>query len=574
MVNSVDFKEIAKGIVEDSIVSVLCVDDNMAGPFQAFDQAKSGSAYYSMPHSLHQSFKHHRCHFSVYPFSDHESWKKTERFELSNRDLLILDWELMEGKSSAIAYGDSLKILASAIETTGIPFTYIYTQTKEISNIPLILMAYFSGISKAEGDALEKKILDAWEELEDIDDAGAIYENLKQPLLEHLRITDKDGKNAWVESVQKIIKDETDSNQERKLFGKMKGIVKKTLSNHNIGECIFMAMQANSFFPPEAGPQKEIEDFNLNGLTLIIDQNFIKIASKNEGDQAYVEPKNLFSDFTETVIQSQYNFLIFLALEFRSLYRHQAMEVGKNLHFLNEIALFQHLDKLGNDGRRFLKHLWKDQVAALWFEKESKMLEAIPSYREIHQIDTKVTDFEANPDHEALAKINYYYSTLQIQRKSGDKIRFGDIFEVNGQEPENKEQHLFFMCITPHCDCARPNKIDNLFTFVKGEKVAKNSTALRRGDEGFDSYLIGDDDKVYCIKWKTKPFSIFISDDDNNISSSIPIQYRNQAFEQVYRATQKESYAQRIANEATSYLMRVGIDLASIPKKDEDECDC
>jgi len=119
----------------------------------------------------------------------------------------------------------------------------------------------------------------------------------------------------------------------------------------------------------------------------------------------------------------------------------------------------------------------------------------------------------------------------------------------------------YLLCVTPHCDCLRPSKINNYFYFVGGKKI-KLSQGLKKGDTGFISY-IKTEKGLYCIEWEKSPFTINISN-EKNIINPIECDLMGQKITLKHLTWQKENYTQRIANESFSHASRVGINLAKI----------
>jgi len=151
-----------------------------------------------------------------------------------------------------------------------------------------------------------------------------------------------------------------------------------------------------------------------------------------------------------------------------------------------------------------------------------------------------------------LAQLNYYYNRLNIQRKKKDKIKFGDVFISNG------DHSYYFLCITALCDCVRPENLNHMLYFVKGSK-GSISDELKKGDQGFSSYLSDEKGNPFVINWTNKPITIHIEESVNVIEKEIPINIYGEERKIYYLATIKENYAQRIANNSFSHPMRVGI---------------
>ena len=125
------------------------------------------------------------------------------------------------------------------------------------------------------------------------------------------------------------------------------------------------------------------------------------------------------------------------------------------------------------------------------------------------------------------------------------------------------------------CDCIRPNeKINNTFFFAKG-KLIKPSKILNIAETGFVSFLDeknaviwdsnnGDDGKVSYIKpiCFTIPNSLI---EDRKIKAFQLDKTGNRIeCDFQYITTIKQNYAQRIANHAFAYPIRVGVDFVKV----------
>ena len=175
-------------------------------------------------------------------------------------------------------------------------------------------------------------------------------------------------------------------------------------------------------------------------------------------------------------------------------------------------------------------------------------------------IKKKISSGELDND---LAKLNCFYNILLSNKKSRT-IRFGDIFRLT--ENSNKTDR-YLLCITAYCDCLYPKNIKNNFYFVEGNKnnIAKG---LDEGDEGFNTFIEEESDKeIICIKWKDKPITIHVPDNNNNINLDISVNISAKQYTAQYKATLKENYTQRMANKAFTYPLRVGIFFADKNKK-------
>ncbi len=173
-------------------------------------------------------------------------------------------------------------------------------------------------------------------------------------------------------------------------------------------------------------------------------------------------------------------------------------------------------------------------------------------------------------------KKNFLFLKLNDEKtKLNLIIDDGRTFELNAKTENNKlniyesliekaiKEDSFLLCITPHCDCLRPEKIDNCFYFVGGKKLDLSS-GLKKGDTDFISY-IQIENEIICIEWKTTPFTIHIPN-ENKIIPPIECDLSGKKIRLKHITWQKENYSQRIANQSFSYASRVGINLAGLHK--------
>ena len=102
-------------------------------------------------------------------------------------------------------------------------------------------------------------------------------------------------------------------------------------------------------------------------------------------------------------------------------------------------------------------------------------------------------------------------------------------------------------------------KLNNNLYFVEGHKNNLKK-CLEEGDSGFNSFIKKDKNpEIIPIKWKNKPYTIYISSDQNNINKDIEIEIGRKQYKMKYLCTLKDNYVQRITNKAFSYPLRVGI---------------
>src|SRR5688572_584400 len=107
MPETLTFEKVSKGIIKETISSAIFIDD------RALENFKSKNHKFKDDHkrtvSLFNDFKKNHCLLHSFKFTK-SGWKKDSRFYLKNKDLLILDWQLVGEDHS-----EALKILDHAV---------------------------------------------------------------------------------------------------------------------------------------------------------------------------------------------------------------------------------------------------------------------------------------------------------------------------------------------------------------------------------------------------------------------------------------------------------------------------
>lgn len=128
-------------IISSSINNAICIDDEFCAPYDC------GKGNFDVPKSMYDSFRNfHGCNLDVYRYTNYEDIKPLLPILFKNRDLLILDWELMP--NSQIKYIDTLKIIESGINSKSLRYIVIYTQSPLTENIVKAMLYYFSDYSQ------------------------------------------------------------------------------------------------------------------------------------------------------------------------------------------------------------------------------------------------------------------------------------------------------------------------------------------------------------------------------------------------------------------------------------------
>ncbi|RIW14634.1 hypothetical protein D0X99_13935, partial [Algoriphagus lacus] len=304
--------------------------------------------------------------------------------------------------------------------------------------------------------------------------------------------------------------------------------------------------------------------------TFYIGHTIVKIFKKDtvSGDQ-------LYDSFLVSFLKEKNIFLSLMGLEMRNRFRENSAFIGKDFDDLSEDAFFYHKN---NNGEHpyiffdFLREILKDQVATFMYEKNLSLFDVLEEYFNSIDGNKKLADFQAGSNlnfKKDVFKLNYFYNRVNINnRLVNDFLRFGDVFygRISTVDRDNIPIFLdrYFICITPHCDCLRSKeKIKNQFWFVEGKKEESQESVLKKTDGKFISFIKEQNsNEIIAVNWILKEFCqpIALLVENNRFTNKLIANYYGSNIELFFLNSIKENYAQRIANEAFGYPMRVGID--------------
>jgi hypothetical protein len=584
------FDNVTKNIVSESICTAVFIDNELKEPYTQVENPSDVN--FILSKQMYQSFKKQNCLLDFYKYENGLKWDSDKEYILKNKDLIILDWELTDG---SLRFIDSLKVLKDSVLTDSLPFVYIYTQESELEKVIYNILSYFSGYSfkdiHEKADTLIDKLEDSPEELlqefkdkcliaEELDDSLLFSDSQKfcldialisKPLLTNPELK-KEIKLKIIEYI------ETELELERKHAGIFYRIFL------DFGMKIFDCKTENDFlkiitlfferryFPEDPVVGISVLPVEDEKYTYLIHNTLVKISAKNlRNDFAKPEAviaENVYSEFSKTICGRPRNFLALLGLEMRNLYRKNASVIGKDINEINELAFFHHQESVcegaDSDFYDFLKDIYKEELSSFFLDQNPILFSALKDYKTKNSIDEKLQKFRKNSNDLLynLAKLNYFYSVQRIKHDQPRKIRFGDIFSIKFVKDSLpiREKNSYLICITAHCDCLRPNKINDCFHFVVGKEIALNE-GLKQRDTDFVSYIKSENELV-CIKWDTTPFTLYIPADNNDITETIESYFSGKEVSINHLTCLNENHAQRIANESFSWANRVGISFA------------
>ena len=291
------FNEVASQITKESIVNAVYIDDDILLPFE------SPEKYFD--HSeLYRSFKNNDCLIDFNRFSKEEqtNYKKI----LSNKDLLVLDWHLMQSVDDLSA---TFEILNTATQTSSLHFCVIYTrQEKEVlaEKVILNIASYYSGLNRSISEEAFNKFIEFL-------DATGLDQAEQEKILENLTQL---GKELFLESkhnekTKEII---TKINQIINTIGGIK-VFKPFLDTLNLPETNFLKQMIclgfllGKFEVPEISNKKTINTSS-DKLSIQINSLYIKVFSKDD-----IAENRLYDAFTSSLTSESNIFLTILGLE-------------------------------------------------------------------------------------------------------------------------------------------------------------------------------------------------------------------------------------------------------------------
>lgn len=528
------FKSVAQSIVNESIKSAIFIDDKLPGLFKSEDDKEA------LCKPMYDSFQENQCSLDFFKFD--KSWEEKSKLLFERKDLVVLDWEL---DSQIPTYNSTLEIIDKAVSTDNLHFVCIYSLTPNaLDEIYYKILAYYSGNKKEESIASIQRIKQYTED--DLGENGDdIFPKLKD-LVKQLTLRSIDDKSF---------------NQEfSKLFSKNQGKIRSLISEIFPSNSIFNSIFRFGFALNEEYCYRE--EFKYVYLICDPQNNYLQINNTLFAvfEKGKHNASDLYNHFCNTIINSNENFLTLMSLEIRNKVFERSSFIGKELSKIKEKALFHHMETIEPDTEfeEYLIELWKNYNTGFLYTEKPSIFTVLEDYK-------KTKGDRADIDKDDLAKLNYHYN-IHHNRILDRNVSFGDLFKISKDKSGNDE---YLLCITPHCDCLRPDKINGFYYFVKGQK-----TSIERGlaisDSGYFSFIKENDD-IICIEWVVKPFTIYLCEKQRNISNVNTIVFGEDVYEFNFLGTIKENYTQRVTNKAFSNPMRVGISFAR--KELDDSCE-
>lgn len=553
------FTDIATQIIKRSIKSAVCIDDVFAEPYEKAE----GRIRTDMPEKLYRSFRENgHCSLDFYRFRSKEHWEANSNVVLANKDLIVLDWELEEEEK--IKYQNTLPVLETIVKNGTNQFVVIYTHVPDLDEIIFNIQAFYSQTNVSTKETDIKKIIECYEEI------GETFGDLKHFTTKLI------SKNQIFDHQFKLLEILRNIGVEGKEFGKFLPKWRALLAGKSDDEILeFLCLEFYQLRDIVSNISRKIHINQDEPKILNINNTVILLSKKSEDGEngEKILPENLFERFSRALVQKPNNAMSLMASDLKDTFRSNISIIGSNIPKINEQAFYHHWNNLRAEDdvtieeadeqfRNFLLQTWTNELSQFTMQSSlnSDFLEALMIYGK----ENDLFGVNDTPKDE-LIKLGAHYSTINsnLSDRPNKKIQFGDIFTKKEKSDLIRE---VFLSITPHCDAIRPSKINNLLHFVHGYVLTEGGDikrALENSETDFYSFLSINDVPI-CIKWKPKPFTLFISDENNDISTLIEVNHKGTKFSLKHLTLLKENYTQRIANHSFSHAMRVGITLPSL----------
>ena len=539
------YQERANHILKSAIKSAIYIDEKARPFYQNESSEKTFEEDLSV--QLYENFKNNGISLVVHRYMPGDEDKQdTLDFFTEKRDLVILDWKLKNQTGEE----EALKILSEVIKANHLHFCAIYTSENQLDIVLKNIISYFSSVTKENYDELRElveiegfssEIIDAFNRI-------CINRSNKEAIkaeITNIRSTDK----ACYKKLERItgIKNMTDAIKliSVSLWDTYKSII----------------------------PQPEPSFINPEKKIIVINNTIISILKKEN-----TSAEDLLETYLDHIVNDVDSFNQLLGLELHNNLAQTSAIVNHEFVSFHKNALLYHRAKLQEEGlahffKAFMNDVLQEKIALSLHNCEYQLLDDAFLDRE----------FEKNrevPNIEEIIRINTFYNSYKLDKK-GKIINFGDVFNIEGEESR------YLICITPLCDCLRPNKSKSNFYFAEGTVMKNKEKALVLGDSAFLSFLPGniivrwgdlslDDENAPYQPLYIKPYQYKIFEKQNTIDENekIEVHYINKQGEiksktLIYKTTIRSNYAQRIANHVFTYPMRVGIDFVKYTSEEE-----
>lgn len=511
-------------IVRDSLQYVACIDDDFVDPYEALMDSEALDFTKKMYTTIEDTCG---CHVEMLRYCKDINPDRVTKC-LSNKDLLILDWELLDQH-----YMPALEILAKA-RALSMPFVCIYTNIPDVENICGIISSYFSGYSLSEVN----DICDKWL------DAGVMEADFKTDVLD-LFPAEKPNLKRIIARIKEIYGDDVQSLE--------------SLNYKNPRSWYPLWLKwSNVTLPNEKLPCA----VKVANGTLSIEGMIVCCLSKMASQEKNaVDIADLIPSIAKQITNVPNSIFDVIWLYYSNALRTVLQERTQFFAGIDEKALGYVSKELLSQGEcifnEWMKALFQDEIMDRF---DGVNIELPPEV--LRDIIEKYGDVQPRDFAEALVALNEKIMVNHIYSKKKHNIDFGDVFVTT----EGGEE-IYWMCVTAKCECLRPeNKIEYNYLFIKGKRMPRAVTALSAAESAYRSFIKNEEELV-SIEWKPKLVSVYFKEGDNvaySVGAKTQGIYKGITLSYTYLCNVKENYAQRMANASFAEGNKVGITLAQI----------
>jgi len=555
--------EIQQKLIAETINSAICIDNEYVEAYADTDNAANRET----SRKLYESFRENgSCHLDIYTFKDFATYQRDKDKILHNRDLVILDWELDNGKQCK--YEDALAILDDVCQNDQIHFVDIYTQSENHPEIAQTIYSYFKLQKRDELlphlEAITKPMKELFDSFELDGFDSSVAENIAKDVLRDFIMHPARREQIQLEFVNRMEevyqKADGEGNFKKEVCMKFRPALQAEKDYFKDPLAFIRAYCICYLCESERVSQSGIMAKAVNPTTVLVNGTVVHVTSKNN-----VNPNNLLSDLSSAVVGIPKHRSLLLSLLLKHVVDSNLTTVGKVLGKISEETLMEHCKSLKETGvaeenvSNFVVSALVEHVLYAFHSGESEF-----SFTDL--ITLEAGEEMMPSEKEQVLEFNSMLTFIPRNaiKSSQHQIRTGDVFmldkEITGKD-DNGKTHPFqyILCVTQSCDALRPFKVNNNLAFVLGE-IFEGKEIVDDSETQYFTYL--PDKRV--IKWSKRFFTIFIANTVLALAEEdgrFTFHYIDGDFAASFLGTQKEAYTHRIINNVFSNAMRIGIDL-------------
>ncbi len=383
------YEDKAFEILSSSINSAIFIDEKAKDLFS--EKAPDNNVpEEKLSESLYVNFKNNGKCLAIHRFepSNLENPKILD-FLLNGKDLILLDWELAEVDGEV----HSLKLLKEAIKRPYLNFCCIYSNSQNFINIPLLLDAYFSGLSRAEFEQIRNEY--SFIELAEIE---KIYGKRLEEILNFINEKGIELKNFPI--------------------GRL-----NTKDPDLLFRYIYISLDLDKYrFPSET---EEYEISNNGNNSFIVNNTFVFTLKKDTSQDDDYE--KLLKRISESVTLNKGSFFQLLGLEMKSIFNSNENFIDETILKSSTEALFQFRNHL-NDDKTFGTIIKKLLLEQAFLKLRTAKLELLNS--EFLNLKSQELD-NRSPSDEDLFQLNVFYNSVTVKglhSQNQPNLNFGDVF--------------------------------------------------------------------------------------------------------------------------------------------------